>query len=234
MPSRAVILPAKDCGATLPAVLEGIARWSAGRGEPLHVVVVDDGTRIPLVVPERAGECPVQVVRHDVNRGYGGAQKSGYAAALAAGATQVAMLHGDGQYDTDDTLALLDALPEGDVPAGALGSRFLADPAVIPGWRRRGNRVLTGLANARYGVRHTELHTGARAFTAAALRALPLATYSDDYVFDQQVIVACFRKGIPLAERPVRVRYDGTVQSIPPGRAVRYALGCLRVIALGP
>jgi glycosyltransferase involved in cell wall biosynthesis len=232
--TRAVILPAKDCAATLPAVLEGIARWSAGRGEPLHVVVVDDGTRVPLVVPERAGECPVQVVRHDVNRGYGGAQKSGYAAALAAGATQVAMLHGDGQYDTDDTLALLDALPEGDVPAGALGSRFLADPAVIPGWRRRGNRVLTGLANARYGVRHTELHTGARAFTAAALRALPLATYSDDYVFDQQVIVACFRQGIPLAEGPVRVRYDGTVQSIPPGRAVRYALGCVRVIAFGP
>ncbi len=234
MPTRAVILPAKDCAETLPAVLAGIARWSARRGEALHVVVVDDGTRVPLVVPDRVGACPVVVVRHERNRGYGGAQKAGYAAALAAGATQVAMLHGDGQYDTDDTLALLDALPEGDVPAGALGSRFLADPTVIPGWRRLGNRALTGLANARFGVRHTELHTGARAFTAAALRALPLATYSDDYVFDQQVIVACFRQGIPLAEGPVRVRYDGTVQSIPPLRALRYALGCVRVIALGP
>ena len=113
----------------------------------------------------------------------------------------------------------------------ALGSRFLADPSVIPGWRRLGNRVLTGLANLRYGSRHTELHTGARAFRAEALRSVDFSSFSDDYLFDQQMLCHLLRAHRPMAERPVRVRYDATTQSIPLGRAIRYAAGCLRVIA---
>ncbi len=234
MPKRSVILPARECASTLPGVLQAAASWAESRGESLHLIVIDDGSREPLRAPARVGTASVEVIRHEKNRGYGGAQKSGYAAALAGGAEQVVMLHGDGQYDPEDTLSLFDALPSGDLPAGALGSRFLTDPSVIPSWRRQGNRLLTGLANLRFGVRHSELHTGARGFTSEALRALPLQRFSEDYLFDQQLIVACFRRGIPLAERPVRVRYDSTVQSIPPGRALRYALGCLHVIALGP
>jgi glycosyltransferase involved in cell wall biosynthesis len=229
-----VIVPARGCAVTLPGVLEAAAAWAEERGESLRLIVIDDGSRAPLRAPARVGGCFVELIRHERNRGYGGAQKSGYAAALAEGADQVVMLHGDGQYDPADTLSLFDALPGGNTPAGALGSRFLRDPSVIPAWRRQGNRLLTQLANLRFGVRHSELHTGARAYTAAALRALPLKRFSDDYLFDQQLLVACFRRGIPLEERPVRVRYDSTVQSIPPGRALRYALGCLHVIARGP
>lgn len=209
-----VVIPAWNCGDTLPGVL---ARMPAG----LRVFVVDDGSAVPVDLPE------VEVHRHPVNRGYGAAQKTGYAAALAAGVDRVVMVHGDGQYDVADTLALLDALDDADA---ALGSRFLADPTVIPGWRRVGNRVLTGLANARFGVRHTELHTGARAFRADLLRRVDLHALSDDYLFDHQLLVALFRLRARIAERPVHVRYDGTVQSIPVTRAVRYAAGCVATI----
>ncbi len=233
MSTRAVIVPCLQAHATLPVVLDGIARWSVARGEALHVVVVDDGSRPALEVPASTGACVVEAVRHEVNLGYGAAQKSGYARALAAGATHVAMLHGDAQYATDDTLALLDALPDGDVAAAALGSRFLADPSVIPAWRRLGNRGLTALANLRFGRHHSELHTGARAFTAAALRALPMARFSDDYLFDQQVLCGLMLRDAPIAERPVSVRYDETVQSISFRRSVRYGLGCVRAILAG-
>jgi hypothetical protein len=171
----------------------------------------------------------MRVVRHGTGRGYGAAQKSGYAAALEGGATRVVMLHGDDQYDVDDTLALLDAL-DADHPA-ALGSRFRADPGVIPPWRRWGNRGLTALANARFGTAHTELHSGARAYSAALLRRLPLASFSDDYRFDQDLLAALLAAGVRIAERPVRVRYDAHVQSISFGRSVRYGLGCLAALA---
>lgn len=207
-----VVIPALNCQRTLDAVLARLPK-------DIVAIVVDDGSNPPLVAP--------RVIRHPVNRGYGAAQKSGYAAALELGAERIVLLHGDDQYDTFDTLALADALA--DAPA-ALGSRFLSDPGVIPSWRRLGNRALTGLANLRFHTRHTELHTGSRAFTAALLRSLPLQDYSDDYLFDQQVLCAILRRGLPIAERPVRVRYDASVQSISLHRSIRYGLGCVREI----
>jgi glycosyltransferase involved in cell wall biosynthesis len=210
VPLTAVVIPALNCQATLDAVL---ARIPAGH----VVIVVDDGSAVPL-------RAPVRTIRHEHNRGYGAAQKSGYTAALDLGARRVVMVHGDGQYDVGDTLALADALDGADA---AIGSRFLADPHVIPGWRRFGNRALTSLANARYGTRHTELHTGARAYTADALRRVGFHRFSDDYLFDQQILCALLRNGQRIAERPVRVSYDATVQSISFRRSVVYGLGCV-------
>lgn len=218
MPVVAVVLPTLDTPEALARVLSEL---------PNTVVayVIDDGSNLPCVATSSAAR--VIVIRHPHNRGYGAAQKTGYAAALSAGADRVVLLHGDGQYNTADTLALVDAL---DHAPGALGSRFLADPSVIPLWRRLGNRLLTGMANLRFGTAHTELHSGARAFTAAALRRLPLDSFSDDFLFDQQMLCAMFRAKMAVAERPVRAHYDATTRSISPWRSVVYALGCMREI----
>ena len=188
-------------------------------------IVVDDGSSPALDLDG------VRVIRHARNRGYGAAQKTGYAAAMKEGAERIVLLHGDAQYPIQETLALADALDDAD---GALGSRFLEhDGRNIPWWRRWGNRFLTEAANARFGVRVSELHSGARAFRADALRRMPLDTFSDDYVFDQQVLVGLLASGRPIAERPLVAAYDDTVQSIGFRRSVRYGLGCLVVIARG-
>jgi glycosyltransferase involved in cell wall biosynthesis len=195
---------------------------------PASVVayIVDDGSAVAMVAT--ASKAEVHVLRHAQNRGYGAAQKTGYAAALSDGAERIVLLHGDGQYDTAETLALAQVLDE--APA-ALGSRFLADPTVIPWWRRLGNGFLTGMANLRFGTAHTELHTGARAFRADVLRRLPLDTFSDDFVFDQQLLCALLRSRERIAERAVHAHYDETTRSISPLRSIIYALSCLREIA---
>ncbi len=190
------------------------------------VIVVDDASPTPIVVPD-----DVRLLRHARNRGYGGAQKTGYAEALALGADRIVLLHGDAQYPTAPTLALADAL---DAHGAALGSRFLVDHGrSVPLWRRAGNRLLTGLANLRFGTAMSELHTGARAYRADVLQALPLDRYSDDYLFDQQVLVALLATGVAIAERPVTATYDDEVQSISFPRALRYGLGCVWTIARG-
>lgn len=215
MSRLAVVVPTLDTPAPLARLLTTI-------GDRADIFVVDDGSEPPLGV-----DAPAQLLRHPQNRGYGAAQKTGYAAALAGGAERIVLLHGDGQYPTDETLALADALDDADV---VLGSRMLTDPAVIPTWRRLGNRALTGLANTRFHGRFTDLHTGARAFRASTLRALPLATFSDDFVFDQEVLVAALQTGLRVVERPVHTSYGGDTRSIPPRRAVRYAAGCVRLL----
>lgn len=193
-----------------------------------RTLFVDDGSSPALDTPG------LRWLRHPQNRGYGGAQKTGYQAALDEGAERVVLLHGDHQYDTNATLGLAEALTETGAHV-ALGSRFLADNAqAIPTWRRSGNRLLTGLANRRFGTRQTELHTGARAFSAAFLRALPLGEFSDDYVFDQQVLGAALAAGLLVVERPVRARYETDVQSISFRRSVVYGLGCLGVLLAPP
>lgn len=215
----AVVMPSLNYQQSLERALSEIP---SDRG--YLVYVIDDGSDVPLTAPDG-----VRVIRHPQNRGYGAAQKTGYAAALADGADRVVLLHGDGQYPTQETLALADALDDAE---GALGSRFMERHRVgVPSWRRWGNRFLTGAANLRFGTAMTELHTGARAFRADALRALPLGDFSDDYVFDQQVLVGMMARGMTLAERPLTARYDDTVQSITFRRSVRYGLGCLWVIA---
>ncbi len=214
----AVVLPTLDTPEALGRVLDELPGG-------LAAFVVDDGSHVPVEGLRSRPE--ITWLRHPVNRGYGAAQKSGFAAALAAGATRVVLLHGDGQYETAGTLALAEALDGADA---ALGSRFLSDPHVIPAWRRWGNRGLTALANARFGTHFSELHTGARAYTAETLRALPLHALSDDFLFDQEVIVHMLRSGRRLVERPVATHYGSGSRSISFGRSVRYGLGCVHAI----
>ena len=218
----AVVLPTLDTPEPLARVLGELPA-------DLLAIVVDDASREPIPLPARPA---TMLVRHDTNRGYGAAQKSGFAEAFRAGADRIVLLHGDGQYPTLPTLALAEALGDEAGPAAdaALGSRFLVDPAVIPTWRRWGNAALTGLANLRFGTSFSELHTGARAYRADALRRLPLDRFSDDFLFDQQVICALIRSGSRFVERPVGTHYGAGARSISPLRSVRYAAGCVREI----
>jgi glycosyltransferase involved in cell wall biosynthesis len=192
----------------------------------MAVVFVDDGST------DGGGEAldeRVHVIRHERNLGYGAAQKSGYQYALSAGAKRIVLVHGDDQYNVDDCLSLLSALKEADV---ALGSRFLMPDKglIIPWWRRWSNRGLTGLANRRLALSLTDMHTGARAYRAESLRSLDFQSFSDDYLFDQQILVSAAKQNFRIAERPQRTRYGGSAQSIALGPSIRYGLGCVRTI----
>ena len=216
--SLAIVIPARDVAATIERVIAEVPNeLRAG------VVVVDDGSTDET--GRLASDLGVAVIRHARSRGYGAAQKSGYAWAVERGAERVVLLHGDGQYPTPRVLELAGALDAADC---ALGSRFLeASGRSIPGWRRWGNRLLTGLANWHLGGAFSELHTGARAYRISALKTLDLSALSDDYVFDQQLLVCLIRSGFRFAERPLEARYDETVQSISFWKSVRYGVGCV-------
>jgi len=219
--SLAIVIPSYNTQSSLDRVLTEI---------PDHhmdgVIVVDDGSATPIQADG------VRVIRHPENRGYGAAQKTGYDAAIEMGATRVVLLHGDGQYATEDVLGLNDALAACDA---AIGSRFLNMGAShMPVWRRWGNRVLTFMANARYGSEVSELHSGARGFRTETLKRLDYHRFSDDYIFDHQVWASLLHQGANIGERKVRCAYDDTVQSIAIGPSIKYAVGVMRTILRPP
>jgi glycosyltransferase involved in cell wall biosynthesis len=101
--SLTVIVPAYNEEATLATVLKETADFCAARG--FDLVVVNDGSTdgTGRILEGYAGRPNVAVLSHKVNRGYGGAIKTGVAAAKTK---YVITMDADGQHDLRDVEAL--------------------------------------------------------------------------------------------------------------------------------
>jgi glycosyltransferase involved in cell wall biosynthesis len=97
-----VFFPAYNDSGTIASMVVS-AVLAAGRLTPdYEVIVINDGSRdaTPLLLDELARVYPqVRVVNHPVNRGYGGALRSGFAAATK---DWVFYTDGDAQYDPSE------------------------------------------------------------------------------------------------------------------------------------
>ena len=87
----AVVLPAYNAAKTLEKTVREIPRDVVDT-----IILTDDCSKDETVVI--AQQLGLTTLRHDKNRGYGGNQKTCYAAALREGADIVVMVHPDYQY----------------------------------------------------------------------------------------------------------------------------------------
>jgi glycosyltransferase involved in cell wall biosynthesis len=215
-----VVLPAYNAAKTLRATIAGVPQ-----GFVDEFILVDDASQDETEAVAR--ELGLTTIRHPRNLGYGGNQKTCYAAALASGADVIVMLHPDYQYSPAlvPALAWLVASGEYDV---ALGSRILGGTALrggMPLYKYASNRVLTFLQNLATGAKLSEYHTGFRAFSRQALEAVPWKENSDDFVFDNQILNQVLAEGFRIGEISCPARYFDEASSISFPRSVRYGLG---------
>jgi Glycosyl transferase family 2 len=187
------------------------------------LILVDDASPDNTAVLAR--ELGIDVYVHSENRGYGGNQKTCYAEAVRNGADVVVLLHPDYQYEPKAVPLLIAPILAGDADM-TFGSRFagLGDPlgGGMPLYRFVGNRVTTVLENLMLGSRFTETHSGLRAYTRRCLLSLPYLRYSDDFVFDSQLLVDAVTSGQRVVEVPIPTRYTKESSSIAIGRSLRY------------
>ncbi len=217
-----VVLPAYNAAKTLERTISEI---------PLGIVddllLVDDASKDDTV--ELARRLGIACVVHPKNRGYGGNQKTCYTEALRRGADIVVMLHPDYQYSPKliGAMAWLVASNEFDV---ILGSRILGTGALkggMPRYKYFANRLLTAFENLLLGVRISEFHTGYRAFSREVLERLPLEEGSDDFVFDNEMLVQAVAFGFRIGEISCPTRYFAEASSINFRRSVIYGFGVL-------
>jgi hypothetical protein len=112
-----------------------------------------------------------------------------------------------------------------------LGSRILGTGALsggMPLYKYVSNRFLTFAQNLLVGQKLSEYHTGLRAFRREVLETLPLLENSDDFVFDNQMLVQAIRFGFRIGELSCPTRYLEESSSINFRRSVVYGLGVLR------
>jgi glycosyltransferase involved in cell wall biosynthesis len=218
------VLPAYNAVRTLRRTVEHIDRSVVD-----DIIVVDDGstdgTRDLIVAMN------LRYAFHERNQGYGGNQKTCYTLALATGADIVVMLHPDYQYEPRLLPALAHMVASG-VYEVAIGSRILGKGARtggMPLYKYVANRALTLAENLLIGQKLSEYHTGYRAFSRRVLETLPLLANSDDFVFDNQMLVQCHHWGFRIAEISCPTKYFPEASSINFRRSVRYGFGTLGV-----
>jgi glycosyltransferase involved in cell wall biosynthesis len=196
------------------------------------VIVVDDASHDQTL--RIAESLPHTVVhRHPANLGYGGNQKTCYRLAVEHGGDIVLMVHPDYQYTPRLIPAMAAMIASGHYSC-VLASRILGGRALaqgMPWWRYVANRFLTLVENLLTGAKLSEYHTGYRAFSGDLLRSLPLDANSDDFVFDNQMLMQILWAGHVIAEISCPTRYARDASSINFRRSIQYGLGCLATAA---
>jgi glycosyltransferase involved in cell wall biosynthesis len=219
-----VVMPAYNAARTLRQTYDEVM----AQGIVDLVIVVDDASQDETVAVARTLD-RIQVEVHPSNRGYGANQKTCYRLALAAGADIVVMVHPDYQY-TPKLIPPMAALIASGLYSCVLASRILGGGALsggMPLWKYIANRCLTLAENLLIGAKLSEYHTGYRAFSRRLLERLPLDENSDDFVFDNQIVVQVIALGYAIGEVTCPARYLPEASSINFRRSVRYGLGCL-------
>jgi len=223
-----VVMPAYNAARTLRQTYDEVM----AHGIVDRVILVDDGSKDETAALARALP-QVQVEVHPQNRGYGGNQKTCYRLALAAGADIVIMIHPDYQYTPALIPAMASLVASGLYPC-VLASRILGGGALrggMPWWKYVSNRFLTLIENLLLGAKLSEYHTGYRAFARSLLERLPLDENSDDFLFDNQILVQIIALGNSIGEVSCPTKYFPEASSIGFSASVRYGLGCLRTAA---
>jgi len=220
-----VVLPAYNAAKTLKTTYDEIPFDIVD-----NVILVDDKSSDTTV--SVAKEIGIEnIIVHETNKGYGGNQKSCYNKALEINSDIVIMLHPDYQYNPR-LIHSMSYLIANEVYNVVLGSRILGKGALkggMPWYKYIANRSLTLFQNIMMNQKLSEYHTGYRAFSKRALKAINYNVNSDDFVFDNQMLAQLFYAGFEIAEITCPTRYFKEASSINIRRSIQYGFGVIGV-----
>lgn len=222
----AIVMPCFNTADTISRTVATVRKSC----DPSIIIAVDDGSKDNSSVV--ASEAGCHVVVHKQNRGYGGAQKTGYRTAIEHGADIVVLVHGDNQYDPSLTGDFVRKVESG-YPV-VTGTRMVLGDALasgMPWWKYIANRFLTGLENASFGTHLTDFHNGFRAYSKDFLQSVPFETFSEKFDFDTDIILHAALREIPIAEIPHTTRYREENSQMSFWNGVKYGTRILGTVA---
>ena len=186
----------------------------------------DDTHKVGLSYQSKS-QLPLTIVRHEINLGYGGNQKTGYQWALEKNLDLVVLLHGDGQYAPEYLPQMVEPIVSGRADV-VFGSRMITQGGArqggMPLYKFVGNKILTTLQNRLAKVSLTEWHSGYRAYSVAALRKINFLKNSDYFDFDSQIILQMIGARQRIVEIEIPTFYGDEISRV---NGIKYGIKIL-------
>jgi glycosyltransferase involved in cell wall biosynthesis len=198
-----ILIPVYDHEGPLPGIVERL------QASGLACFLVDDGSGASCAAVLRglAERYPkVRLLRHEANRGKGGAVKTGLLAARRQGYSHAIQIDADGQHELNDLQRFLDAaqsnpqavvigqpLFDASMPKSRYYARYLTHVWV---WI---NTLSFSIKDALCGYRAYPLETCARLIETTRL--------GERMEFDVEILIRLHRLGVPIISLPTQVRY---------------------------
>jgi glycosyltransferase involved in cell wall biosynthesis len=205
-----VVLPAYNAAGTLQKTVSEIPREIVD-----EIILVDDASSDETVsIARKLGL--KHVVVHERNQGYGANQKTCYKAAMDLKADIVIMLHPDYQY-TPKLIPAMAALISSEVFPVVMASRILGNGAIkggMPVYKYISNRVLTFIQNLCTGAKLSEYHSGYRAFAHSVLQDIDFQKFSDNHIFDNEMLSEIILRGYKIGEITCPTNYFEEASSL--------------------
>jgi len=208
------VIPTYKARATICTVVRGVSEYVDA------VVVVDDAC------PQRSGELveetfadepSVFVVRHEVNKGVGGATKTGIAKAIELGADVIIKLDADNQMDARYIPSIVSVFESDPAVEFVKGNRFIDMNLLraMPKRRLFGNSVLSLLLKLSSGYWNLiDPTNGYLAFRTSKLLKAGWQDLSDRYFFEAHVLCMLGMKKARIAEMEMPAIYGGEASSL--------------------
>lgn len=167
--------------------------------ERFEVIAVDDGSR------DRSADVvarypQVRLIRHDVNRGYGAALKTGFAAARY---DLIGFLDADATYPPEQLPRLCAAVLQGGADL-VIGSRMAGADTEMPAVRRAGNAFFAGLLTLIGRTPVTDSASGMRVMRRKVLDLL--SPLPDGLNLTPVMSTRAVHEGISVVEVPIPYR----------------------------
>jgi glycosyltransferase involved in cell wall biosynthesis len=193
--SLSVFFPAYNEQDIIAKTVENATRAVSRFVDDYEVIVVDDGSsdKTAAVVEDLARRDPhVRLVRHDVNRGYGAALRTGFA---SAGKDLVFFSDADGQFDLQELPGLLSMLKRAPV---VLGYRIRRSD---PMHRLFIAKVYNIVVRLVFGLRVRDIDCAFKLFRRDVLQGVELE--SDGAFISSELLIKLKRRDVAMVERGV-------------------------------
>lgn len=196
----AMFLPAWNEAENLPTVVTGAVTYLQSRNEPFVVIIVDDGstddTASVAQTLEAAYPGCVRLVRHDVNRGYGAALRTGFKACLDSGLEWIGFCDADGQFKPQDIGRLITSAVQSESDI-AIGYRIERADSFK---RRVMGRMWHELSRAILGYKAIDVDCGFKVFRRQALSHLCAQLTGDHATISPEILARAFRARMKVVE----------------------------------
>lgn len=198
-----------------------------------YVILVDDASTDNTY--NLAKKLGLNTYKHTNNIGYGGNQKTCYWEALKQNPDIIVMLHPDMQYDGSYIPNLIEPLIKKRCDI-MLGSRIRSRTETLEGGmpiiKYIVNRIFTLTENLVLGLDLSDHFSGFRAYRREVLEKVPFQRFSNDFVFDQQLIIGAVFKKFVIDEIYIPTKYDKNSSSISYIKGIKFLVETVLMLIL--